>query len=353
MSGFITSLLPVVASAISGDQMARPVDAPQVLLSYETKDITADIAPFMAELTYTDNLEGESDGLDVQLEDVDGRWISAWYPEHGDKLKAMIGYAGSVLLDCGEFEIDEIELQGPPDTVTIKALAAGIKRSVRTHKGRSYENTTLAGIAANVAKRNQLDVLGTIEPVNIQRATQVFETDLAFLRRVADEYGHSFNVRGNKLVFFQTRQLREGKPVYVITRQDCASSYRLRDKVHGVVSEAEATWFDPRAKARRVVTVKDKGGSSNRTSSDKRRINVRAETDAQAKQKAQAQLDKNDDQTGATLTLYGNPLLVAGVTVELSTFGKFDGRYLTTKSVHAIRRGGGYTTEVELKRVRA
>lgn len=340
-------------SLAATDAGSRPVDAPMALLRYESKDITADISPFLLELTYTDNLEGESDGLDVQLEDVDGRWIGAWYPGHGDALHAQVGFAGMPLLDCGTFEIDEIELHGPPDTVTIKALAAGVKRSVRTRNGRSYENTTLAGIAGDVAKRNKLEVSGTIEAVSIQRATQVFESDLGFLRRIADEYGHAFNVRGNKLVFFRTAKLREGKPVYIVTRQDCISSYRLRDKVHGVVGEAEATWFDPKAKARRVVAVKDKASGSNRTSGDKRRINVRAETDAQAKQKAQAQLDKNDDQTGATLTLYGNPLLVAGVTLDLQTFGKFDGRYLVVKSVHRLSRSGGYVTEIDLKRVRA
>ena len=349
MRGLVQAALSGFVATQAG---SRPVDAPMALLRYDTKDITADISPFLIELTYTDNLEGESDALDVQLEDVDGRWISAWYPGHGDSLHAQIGFVGTQLLDCGEFEIDEIELQGPPDTVTIKALSAGIKRSVRTRHGRQYENTTLRDIAADVAKRNQLEVSGTIEAVTIQRVTQVFETDLAFLRRIADEYGHAFNVRGNKLVFFQTKLLREGKPVYIVTRQDCASSYRLRDKVHGVVGEAETTWFDPREKKRRVVSVKDKAGSSNRASADKRRINVRAETDAQARQKAQAQLDKNDDQTGATLTLYGNPLLMAGVTLDLQTFGKFDGRYLVTKSVHTMQRGGGYVTEVELKRVR-
>ena len=334
------------------DATSRTVDVPLVTLLYDTKDITADIAPFLLELTYTDNLEGESDTLDVRLEDVDGRWVSAWYPNQGDKLQAQGGYEGRPLLRMGEFEIDEIELDGPPDVVAIKAVSAGVKRSVRTRNGRAYEHTTLAAIAADVARRNDLQVTGKIESIAIQRATQVFETDLAFLRRIADEYGYSFNVRAKQLVFFRKRELRDGKTVYVVTRQDCCSRYRLRDKVHGVVSEAEVTYHDPKEKKRRSVTVQDTRGGSNRTSADRARINVRAENDVQAKHKAQALLDKNDDQTGATLTLYGNPLLVAGVTVELSTFGKFDGKYLVSKSTHAWRRGGGYTTEIDLKRVR-
>ena len=334
------------------EELSRPVDAPTAVIKYANKDITADISPYMLELTYTDALEGESDTVDLQLEDVDGRWINAWYPEHGDTVDLQLGYAGRPLLQCGEFEIDEIELHGPPDVATIKALSAGVKKSVRTRNGRAYENTTLEAIAKDVARRNKLELVGKFETVSITRATQVFETDLAFLRRLADEYGYSFNVRGSKMTFFKVSKLKEGKTVYVITRQDCCSTYRLRDKVHGVVSEAEVTYHDPRAKRRRSVTVKDKAKQGNRTSADRARINVRAENDVQAKQKAQALLDKNDDQTGATITLYGNTLLVAGVLVELQTFGKFDGRYLVTKSIHTMRRGSGYTTEVELKRLR-
>ena len=82
---------------------------------------------------------------------------------------------------------------------------------MRTRTGRAYEHTTLAAIAADVAKRNGLQVTGKIESIAIQRATQVFETDLAFLRRIADEYGYSFNVRAKQLVFFRTRELRDGK----------------------------------------------------------------------------------------------------------------------------------------------
>lgn len=335
------------------ERLARAVDAPLSVIQYNTKNITADISPFLLEVTYTDNLEGESDTLDIRLEDVDGRWISSWYPTQGDSLTARLGYAGQALLQAGDFEIDEIEFDGPPDAVTIKAVAAGVKRSVRTRNGRAYEATTLAAIAADVAKRNHLTVTGSIDAIRIQRATQAFETDMAFLRRIADEYGYAFNVRGNQLVFFKKAALRQAQAVYIITRQDCISRYRLRDKVHGVVSGAEVTYFDPKEKKRRVASVDDAKGGNNRTGSDQARINVRAESDAQARQKAQALLDKNDDQTGGTLVLYGNVLLVAGVTVELSMFGKYDGKYLVNKSVHRQARSSGYSTEIDIKRVRA
>lgn len=125
-------MIGALQSIAQNKAIVRPVDAPLVLLQYDNKDITADISPLLQELTYTDNLEGESDSLDIRLEDADGRWISAWYPQHGDTITAQLGYTGSPLLACGVFEIDEIELEGPPDTVIAKALAVRVKHSAYT-----------------------------------------------------------------------------------------------------------------------------------------------------------------------------------------------------------------------------
>jgi phage protein D len=124
------------------------VPHPVFVLSYEQKNITNDITPYVRSVTYTDYLSGQSDELEVELEDADGRWVRHWYPGKGDTLSLKIGYEAAPLLPCGAFEIDEIEFAQPPATVSIRGLATGVKKSVRTRVGRAYENTTLAAIAS-------------------------------------------------------------------------------------------------------------------------------------------------------------------------------------------------------------
>ena len=58
-------------------------------------------------------------------------------------------------------------------------------------------------------------------------------------------------------MFWRKQALREGKTVYVITRLDCVSRYRLRDKVHGVVGEAEVSWHTPYAEKHRHAMPQD------------------------------------------------------------------------------------------------
>jgi phage protein D len=92
---------------------------------------------------------------------------------------------------------------------------------------------------------------------------------------------------------------------------------------------------------------------TNQRSADELKINVRAESDSQAKLKADAALDKaNEDQTGATLTLYGTTKLMAGINAQLSDFGRMDGKYTITQSRHRFSRSSGYSSEAEAKRVR-
>lgn len=328
------------------------VQAPKMVVVYENKDITANVAPSLIELAYTDYMEGESDSVELVLEDADRRWQNGWYPQHGDTVSVQLGYADAPLLPCGEFEIDEVELEGPPDIIRIKGLAAGVKRSVRTRNGRAYENTTLGDIAKTIAQRNKLTLEGKIDPVKIDRITQVYETDLTFLKRVADAYGYSFAVRGKKLCFFKRSELKTAKPTLVIRRQD-VTTYRFQDKVRGVVTAATVAYHDPKTKKTKKATVKDKQAKGNAHSADELKLNVRAENEQQARLKADAALDRaNEDQTGGSLTMPGQVKLLSGVNVRLEGFGVMDGKYTITRAQHRVTRSSGYGTDVELKRVR-
>jgi phage protein D len=52
----------------------------------------------------------------------------------------------------------------------------------------------------------------------------------------------------------------------------------------------------------------------------------------------------------ARFTFPGNPNLVAGITVKLSRWGLWSGKYIVSRARHTVDRGG-YSTEVELRRV--
>ena len=208
------------SKGLDGGGSTHPVTMPDFVLSYEDKDITADVAPYLISFSYTDYLEGQSDELQVEFEDTDGRWLRNWYPEQGDALSLGLGDQFTGLVSFGKFEIAEIEYNHPPSTVSLKALSTGITKSSRTLRGKAYENTTLASIVRQVAGRLKLEVTGTVKNIPIKRVTQYQERDIEFLARLAQEYGHSFKIVGNKLVFTDNAELKQRPAVAVLLPED-------------------------------------------------------------------------------------------------------------------------------------
>jgi len=213
----------------------NPVPASAFELSYNGRAITQDIAPYVVSATYTDHLTGEADSLDIELEDTDGRWLDRWYPEKGASLLFKFGYRDAPLISAGRFDVDELELAGPPSTVRIRGLAAGVQDAVRTRKPRAYERTTLAAIAARVARRNKMTLVGKIEPLQIDRVTQYQESDLPFLQRLASQYGYAFKVTENnsRLVFWKMADLHVQKAIRRYAPLDLASLGFSRQGLRG------------------------------------------------------------------------------------------------------------------------
>lgn len=339
------------------------VPHPVFVLSYEQKDITNDITPYVRSVTYTDYLSGQSDELQVELEDADGRWVGPWYPGKGDTLSLKIGYDGEPLLPCGAFEIDEIEFDQPPAVVTIRALSTGLKVAVRTRKPVAYENTTLAAIAQRIAKRHRLTLTGKIRDIRIDRVTQYQERDVEFLTRLAREYGYAFKIVGSKLVFTELADRRDSATVAALSATDLTSIH-LRDKIKDVYQEAKGKYHDPKTKKLVVYGVKAdqvtevgqtttsaKKRSGQSTSGDVLRLSSRG-SKAAVEAKTRAALEAaNLQQTTGSVSGPGNPRLVAGNTFELTDCGKLSGKYLIESARHRRDRGGGYTVELEVKRV--
>lgn len=312
-------------------------------VEYEKIDITASIAPYILSVIYTDFEHGQSDEVEIQIEDTNHLWKADWYPSKGDALKLNIGYEGEKLLNCGSFEIDEMEFASPPDTITLKALAANIKKALRQNNSVAYENKTLKQIAQEVAQKHNLTLIGSIRDVRIKRITQNKKRDLEFLKNLAEEYGYIFKISDNKLTFYETAKLKSANPSLIINRQDLIS-FSIRDKTHDQYKACTVTYHDPKTK--KLVNSSIKGNSNK---ADTLKLNKRCENKEQAILKAQAGINKNSPVEG-NISIMGNPHLVAGLNIELKGLYHLSGKYHITQVKHSIDRMTGYRTELEVQK---
>jgi hypothetical protein len=322
------------------DQVSKPL----AVLQVNHRDMTGHFSPWLEEISYVDHMAGESDGLEIRLDNSDGRWFREWYPIKGSSLEAWIGYSGRALLATGECQVDEIELEGAPDTVTVRALGAGNRTALRTPKSRAYEGKSLRAIASEVAAQHQLTVVGEVPDLTWRRATQHRETDLGFLCRLGEEHGIVFSVKGTQLVFHDVQKLEGQRPMLQLRRQDLRS-FRFREKM--VEGGASAAYFDGSTKELRAVEI-----LAEHPHADRKKLRRRTESPAHTQRLAKAALHTSKSwERDGTLTLPGDTRLVAGGTLELVGFGVMDGLWLTRSARHTVTRDEGYSMELEVRHV--
>lgn len=313
-------------------------------LFYEKKNITKDVSAYVTSIEYTDVENGESDELQIMFEDSECLWQGAWIPTKGDCLEAHIGYDLSKLLNCGVFEIDELEYGTPPDVITVKGLATGIKKPFRQKNSQGYESTTLKQIALKVAKKHNLTLIGDIEDIQVDRITQNKESDLSFLSRLAEEYGYIFKVTDKNLVFYDVQKLKGASSIQIFYKSDL-SRINLREKTSQKYKAVQVSYYDQKKKK----TVKASARNENVAKGDTLKITVRCSNRKQAVQKAKAALSTADTTIQGSIELVGNPYLVAGLNIELKGIGHFSGKYHIKQARHIIDRNTGYKTYCEVE----
>ena len=331
--------------------MGIKVREPTFTLTYDTEDITADISKLLVELNYTDVFDSESDEISIKVENTQGQWMHQWYPELGAKLKLKMGYKNEPLIECGDFEIDEIDFSHPPSQVSIKALATGVSTTQRTRFGRAYDDKDLKTIAEEIAAENELTIEGQIEDIKFRRITQAHENDLGFLERLANDFGYGFSIKDKKLVFIKYEDLKKQGAIDSIDIQNPENviSWTLKDKIKDIAEDAKVSYFDP--EKRQTFTEQTDKVTAYKTSRDQLKLNNRSENAEHAKKKAQAALDKqNEDKSTGSITVPGNPKLVAGANVTIENAGPLSGKWQISSSTHSMT-SSGYTTSIAIKKV--
>jgi phage protein D len=344
---------------------------------YNNKDISADISQYLLSIRYNDKTGKEADELSLTLENVDALWENEWYPEKGAKFSAKLGDKNT-MLDCGQFEIDEIEIAAPPDTVTIRAISAGVTGSLRSSKSVAHEKTTLSQIVNKVAADNHLTVEGAIQDMYFERITQNRECDLAFLRRLAEKYGFMFSVRGTKLVFTDMAGIMASSSIATIDRSDC-TSYSIKDKSAKVLRKANISGFNPIkktvvAKTFTPTTVTNPDGIEYQTigadpttsggmadtgigvdlppTEDDYSEDTGADDESTAEATGKAAILQNaTNQQEGTINIMGDPMLVAGVNFQFTGIGQLSGKYHISESEHSVDKESGYNTTLSIQRV--
>lgn len=160
------------------------------------KDITALMRDRLLQLTLTDKTGMASDSCEVRLDDRDGKIA---IPRKGAKLDVGLGWQGKGTALLGSYEVDEVSLECPPATMTIRARAADMRKQAKSSRTASYENTTLEALVGTIAARHGWTPACQVK-ADISRADQFNESDLHFITRIAHAYNATATIKAGKLL---------------------------------------------------------------------------------------------------------------------------------------------------------
>jgi hypothetical protein len=323
-------------------------------LVYNNVNITADLKDYLISFSYQDNSDKKADDLQVTLDDKKGLWRSSWYPEKGAKLtSSLIVYDWDSpnttrILPLGSFEVDEITYDGPPDTMTLKGVSVPVRSSlVDETKTRAWEDTMLSAIAGDIASGAQLELMfdSNYDP-EYDRIEQAEEADLPFLQGLCDKAALRLKVSSDKIIIFDDEKYDAAPAVATIARETSGIiSYSFSSSTRNIYSAARVEYQPSTAEDPIVYTY----NIQNAPSTGKTLIiNERVGSIAEAEKLCKKRLRKaNASENTASMTLLGNPVLVAGVNISLDGFGAFDGKYAIESATHS---GPSYETKLELRR---
>ena len=336
--------------------MSASVQIPAWQIKIGGTQVAGNLLTHSQHIHYDEAIGGKANVLEIQVEDSARAWANN-PPKIGTALSLSIGYKGQSLVSCGNFEVDEWESEGPPDTFLIRAIQAGVTHAIRTPKSVAYEGQSLVSIANTIAGQYGMSVdSSAVSPdVPYQRLTQRLETDLGFLHRIANAHNYEFTIRGNQLVFYSRPQLDAQTGALTIYKTD-STRFRIHQQHHGdkTYKKAVVMYFDPHSKKLLQATA---NAATTATQSvdlglqDTLLVRERIENAQQATLRAQSHLHAaNMHVLKAEVIIPGSMVYRAGNPVMLSGFGAALDKikWIINEGKHRLDRNG-YKTSLELR----
>ena len=315
-------------------------------ITYEGKNISRNIAPFLLSFAFTDNSDGAADDLTLQLHDKAALWVNSWMPTKGDKIQCSI-VSEKYTLPCGKFEVDQIEYSAPPRVLSLKAISTAITRTLRSEKhNHSWENVKLSEIAADIAANGNVKLFYDADDYTLERREQSGQSDLEFLKSICSDYGLNVKVNDDKLIIYDAEQYEDKSSVTELNINDAGLiSFKFTSKSAQTYKSARLKYHHPKKAQTYDVSEFDDDIEG---SEQVLELNEYAESESDARKIAQKKLHKaNSREITGNITLKGDTRLLAGVNISLDGFGLFSGKYFITKATHTVNNSG-YITTLEL-----
>lgn len=269
----------------------------RVIVIFNKVDISDEIAHSISSLNYTDNSKNAIDDLEIELENLDYRWLKEWYPDEDAQL--LVGIHEELgnetnFLDLGTFYVDEPTFED--HKLTLKCLALPLDQNIRDQKNSvAWEKVTLKELVMQIANKHEMNAELYAENVFFERLDQNKETDLAFINRVVKEIGLNMKVSDDKIIIFDDEEMEKNDTIEVFNIKDYRiRSFSLKKKNKEIYDKVEVSYYDPDKKkvVKEIITKEELDKRNEVTTGDSEEKESKAKDSKKTNKKGQKKTNK-------------------------------------------------------------
>lgn len=309
-------------------------------LTVNDQDYSKAIEDRLIELTHTDKAGGESDSLEIILDD---RSPSLASPKRGLRLALVLDG-----VQKGSYMHDATNYTGFPSKLGISAMALDVRGQFSTDRSRIFEAISIADIVTQIAgeQKYQVAIDEYFKGIELKWIAQENETDLKFLHRLAKQYDALFKATGQTLVFARkgsqkASNLRQAFGQFTLSPDDKIKSFHFVEEDQSPFNSVHSSWHNLETGKEERVEVGT--GDKIKRLSDIYGTEAEARAAAEAVYNSSLRLAK----TGR-MSLVGRGDLVAEGELTLSGWrDPINGVYTLTSVVNTVR--DGHVTDIEFE----
>ena len=234
----------------------------RVVVIFNKVDISDEIAHSISSLNYTDNSKNAIDDLELELENLDYRWLKEWYPDENAQL--LVGIHEELenetnFFDLGTFYVDEPTFEN--NRLNLKCLALPLDQNIRDQKNSvAWERITLKELVTQIANKHEMNAEIYADNEFFERLDQNQEADLAFINRVVKETGLNMKVSDDKIIIFDDEEMEKNDTIEIFNINDeRIRSFSLKKKNKEIYDNVEVSYYDPDKKKviKEIITKKE------------------------------------------------------------------------------------------------
>ncbi len=310
---------------------------PIIKLFANDQDVTNTINLNASKIEFRDESGTISDEITLNIE---GEFKK---PKYEDELKLWIGTKEEGLFYCGIFKVQtSTASQGSSSSIEITATGADFSSGLKVKRSQSYENVSLTKVVEIIAARYDLKIASDFMDIYLVHLEQTNESDLHFLKRLADENNALFSIKNNNIIF--KKKIKNNKKSTDLPRFSLDvnenTSIRIENTNKTLYRSCKAIWRDTKDNIQKSITV----GSDEPI----KIIKDSFVNEAQAKLKAQAALEKaNSGIKSGSIGSYGFEIYAGGI-LDITGTLEDDGDY-DIESVHHTIDESGWNITIDIK----